>query len=246
MDKTNLNSIIIEGIATYTGGDYDKVKIAGTGKITGDLSCNLFHTSGISNIYGNLNSKQFNVSGTAKIEGDVTAGDMEVSGKVKCLKSMEVDHVKVNGMMTVLGSLKGNQIKSNGSLTIENGMEAEDVDVSGLISCKGLLNCENLSIQLVGTSMIDEIGASVITVKKTGIDTEWVPKVLLPKKFQSFKLVSKEIEGDVISLENCEVDVVRGNQVTIGPNCVIGQVEYTGQITVDPTSHIGQQIFKGE
>ncbi|MGL5712059.1 MAG: hypothetical protein ACRCX2_03500 [Paraclostridium sp.] len=47
-----------------------------------------------------------------------------------------------------------------------------------------------------------------------------------------------KLEGDNITLENCEARVVRGKNIEIGKNCNIKNVEYSGSIKIDPKSKV--------
>ena len=54
-------------------------------------------------------------------------------------------------------------------------------------------------------------------------------------------LTTNLIEGDKITLENTKCKIVRGHDIVIGPGCEIDKVEYTGKLTIDKDSTVGEE-----
>ncbi|UAL52221.1 MULTISPECIES: hypothetical protein [Metabacillus] len=65
---------------------------------------------------------------------------------------------------------------------------------------------------------------------------------LFRRLFQFLKsdpcLHSEVIEGDNIQLDFTKAKLVRGNHITIGENCEIGMIEYTGTLEVHPKASV--------
>ena len=53
------------------------------------------------------------------------------------------------------------------------------------------------------------------------------------------ELVTDLIEGDDIYLENTHAKVARGNNITLGPGCEIGIVEYKNDFKQDKAAEVG-------
>ena len=234
MEDRKLNSIQIDGLGTYGGGEFDKVSIAGSGKFTEGVKSEKFQVSGIGTLQGELDTKQLAVSGTCKVEGNVIAEDIDVSGVLKCMGNIEVvKELHVNGMTKVEQCLKANEVKGKGFLEVKQDVSGEMIEVEGVLNCGGFLNCEVLVFTAVGTSVLNEIGAARIRIKQ---GYESVTKFLgpfMPKILKENKVVANTIEGDEIILENCEAKIVRGKNIKIGKGCRIGVVECSGQIDID-------------
>ncbi len=216
----NIRSLQISGYGSCTGGTFDKVSIEGKGTVHGDIGCNSFDTSGVGKINGNVKAEKFSVSGVLNITGNVKATKVDISGVNK-----------------TIGDFSGNELKCDGIIKIENDMEFENINISGSINTKGFINCENLSIFLHGTSTCNEIGASKIVILPNEKNKS-IFNFFIPKKFKENKLVATSIEGDDIRLENCEVKTVKGKKIVIGPNCKIGEIEYSESIEIDKSSKV--------
>ena len=110
-------------------------------------------------------------------------------------------------------------------------MEAENFTISGPVNIDGLLNAENVAINLghgTSTNKINSIGGTCIEVKVYNDH-----KISLFNLGRIVKTVVKEaIEGDEIYLENTECPLVVGKNVTIGEGCKIGKVQYYGNCEV--------------
>ncbi|MEF9992620.1 MAG: polymer-forming cytoskeletal protein [Paraclostridium sp.] len=217
--ENKLNSININGMGTYPGGEFDKVSISGNGKIHGNIICNKFSVSGNGIVTGNIDSEKFSTSGNCKIEGDINSKELNTSGSLKCLKSINSDKVNVSGVLKVLSDI-----------------ECEDVYIDGVINCGGFLNCENFDLRIEGKSTIDEIGASTVNISYERRLLQSIFNLLIPKKL--YRLTVNSIEGDNIQLENSYVKIIRGKNIKIGADCNIDTIEYSGTIEVDDRSKV--------
>lgn len=236
--NSELHSLNFSGMGKCSGGEFDRVNISGTGKIQGNIKCSKFDASGMAKVFGDVESEKFNTSGVSKIEGNLYSKEIDVSGVLKCTGEASSNEVRVSGMATVEQSLKSHRIEGEGCLTVKGDIECEQVDVYGMIDCRGFLNCENLELGLVGTSNINEVGASNIKIENGKSNSIGIFNVFTPAKYKNNKLVANIIEGDDIVLENCEAKFVRGKNIKIGENCKINTVEYSGNIEVDKKSKI--------
>lgn len=104
-----MESVKIAGAGTIKGGEYAEVKIAGSGKILGDVTCNEFKSAGSVVIEQSLTAKEFKCSGTIKI-----------SGKLK------VDEGKIAGAGKILGDVEANTLEIHGSLVVDGDINAEE------------------------------------------------------------------------------------------------------------------------
>ena len=125
-----------------------------------------------------------------------------------------------------------------GHLRVEGDCDAERFSAQGLFTVVGLLNAGVVDVTLGGKCTANEIGGEAVTVH-TGVGpikkfvTSLIPGM-------EMRLYAESIEGDHIHLESTTARVVRGNSVTIGPECKIDLVEYTGEYTASLESTVGE------
>lgn len=217
----NKNNMHISGSGTIAAGDYGSIHVSGSGRINGSVTCADLHCSG-----------------SATAEGDViSSGDVKCSGSFHGSGKVEAALVSCSGSAKVDGGIKADTIKADGAIKAAN-MEAERIVVSGACGVPGLMNAETIEIKLGGRCTVGSIGCGKLTVKP-GIGCE---RFLLGCKRDDLLEVGT-IEGDEIELENTTADIVRGKNIIIGKNCTIKTVEYSQNLTVNPSSEVKAQIM---
>lgn len=229
-------SLTLSGCGDVSGSvsaDGD-VRISGSGDITGFV-----HAGGNVGISGSgdickevIAGGEVRISGAGDIRGRVECSEFvlsgagDVRGDVKCSGT-----VMISGAGDVGGSVKALNLFISGASSIKNDVSCEHAKLSGACDIGGLLNAEEIRIEL-GAVSIGEIGCTKLdVVAKTVID-----------KHNKVYLKCKSIEGDDIYLTRTIADVVRGRNVKIGAGCDIKRVEYTDTIEFEGESKIGQQI----
>lgn len=244
MGETNLGSITIDGVGTYAGGEYDVVSISGKGTISSDLSCNMFTTSGSSKVCGKMKCSVLKSSGTCKIEGTLEAEEMSTSGTFQSLDDIKADHIQSNGMLTARSHVRGTKIESNGTIYVEKNLSAEEFILNGMLTCNGDLNSEKVSMTLVGTSKVSEIGGSTIRIEPKTEFIGVIGRIFMPKRFHENMIIVDSIEGDSIYVENCQAGRINGGTVIVGPGCTIGSVEYSEELQIHESSVVEQYSKK--
>ncbi|PFE03920.1 cytoplasmic protein [Bacillus cereus] len=215
----NQHSFTVNGSGSSAGGAYNKVKIRGEGTISNHVSCNEFKTYGTSDVSGDMKAKNYVVYGESEVQGNIQAEYVKVYGNTQVQGNGHVEKMKVRGMFEVKGKLSGNVVDIKGALHVKEDIEVEELLLTGGLESEGLLNAENIHITLrYEGSKIREIGGKKITVQKKSRFMPFTP--------HTGTLQASLIEGDDIYLEHTIAEVVRGNNVTIGPRCEIGVVEY--------------------
>ncbi len=219
MDKESSRNLILSGIGSTNGGTFRTAKIEGIGKVDGDLLCSDFIISGKADVHGDIQAQTAEINGTAAIDGNVNAQQLQIHGNI-----------------TVRGHLIGENIQLNGMASVRGNCEAERFDAKGRLQM-GHLNAGAVRITLHGSSTIAEIGGEHIQIRKQpGIDfAKWLKALPLP--FGN-RLTAHIIEGDSVYVEYTTAEVVRGNDVVIGPGCEIGMVEYRTKFDQDKGSKV--------
>jgi cytoskeletal protein CcmA (bactofilin family) len=226
------DNLIINGSGSYPGGCYDKISIRGEGTIVNEVECSSFHVYGTSEPVDNVKTGSVKIFGEAAVKMNMDAQDTLVMGTLMVGGKAHLKKMKILGLLEVGEGLTGDEANIKGSISVNGDVEYETFDSSGGFEIKGLLTADTIRVGLrFGQSSAEEIGGGKITVKKRS-------NSLLPFGKETGTLVAKVIEGDDIYLENTKADMVRGNQVNIGPGCQIGVVEYCDDLTHDPRATI--------
>jgi len=250
---SELKDLKIAGSRTMPGGHYDKIKIAGAGKIDGDCIANEIKISGAGKMLGKCKTGTLVVSGAGTFEGSIDADKISVSGNTSAKLHVNVEKISVSGSFNCKGGLTGGEItssgivkckgdikcksmKSSGAL-LAKSVECDDFVSHGLIKIPEMLNSENIDITLSERSSIGQIGGRTIKiVGKSGL------KPFAFGSASSVELNSDFIEGDDIELENVKAKEVSAQNVTIGKNCTIDKVVYSLTLNVDKNSTVKEKI----
>jgi cytoskeletal protein CcmA (bactofilin family) len=236
METKNRGDLVINGIGASNGGQFHLVTLNGRGTINSDLECSEFECNGSGTVNGNVTANTAKVSGNASFKGTIESQKFTVDGTAKIGQNLYAKQLKVSGKASVGGKVKAEEIKLRGILTIGEDCEAETFKAQYRFTIGGLLNADQVDIEIYGECKAQEIGGQTIIVKQhkgSLIGTIFKP-------FFKTQLETDLIEGDRIELENTIAKVVRGNQVRIGPNCHIGVVEYTEEFSQDKNAIVGE------
>jgi cytoskeletal protein CcmA (bactofilin family) len=219
MDKGSKRNLIISGIGSSNGGTVHLAKIDGIGRVEGDINCSNFILNGRADIHGSIKALSAEINGTATVEG-----------------TLHSDRLRIQGKVIVDGDFIAENIQLNGSASIKGNCETEKFNANGRLQM-GVLNAGHIQITLHGNSNIAEIGGEHIQIRKQpGIDfAKWLKVLPIPI---GNKLTAQTIEGDYVHIEYTTAAVVRGTNVTIGPGCDIGLVEYKTKFNQEKGSKV--------
>jgi cytoskeletal protein CcmA (bactofilin family) len=224
MEATNRPNTKIAGAGDVAGGMYGEVVVAGAGTVRGDLDATTLRIAGTADVQGKVVATTVKVSGNGTFYGDVQANEFIVSGTAEVRGGVGAGLLKIAGACTITGSVNAQQLKIAGTTKIGGDVQAEVFDASGVFSVGGLLNAGEVTVKLYGGCDAHDIGGETIDVR---LGKPWA---FLPF-FGDRNLTADTIEGDTIYLENTRAKVVRGANVTIGTDCSIDLVEYSGTLT---------------
>jgi cytoskeletal protein CcmA (bactofilin family) len=242
MENYNRGDIKINGSGSAGGGTYNSVIIKGSGRIGGDLKCNIFNIGGTGTVEGNLETADGKINGTGTIEGDLNAEKFKINGSGKISGSVSGTDFAVSGSGTVGKNVEVQNIKIEGSTKIGQDCNAEVFTSDGAFEIGGLLNADEVNIRLYGfKSKAREIGGGKITVSLGPSHGLNFIKTIVSIGILNPLLEVESIEGDEITLENTTAKIVRGNNVVIGDGCDIGAVEYKGNYVRNGDARVGTE-----
>ena len=236
----------ISGSGSVSAGEYENIKISGSGRLQGFVRCESLHVSGSCHGERLECKKDVKVSGSGKFDGDVSANSISVSGYLSCNGSARVaESLGVSGGMKCSGDIRCGRISVSGSLISKADIEAEDVRVSGLLDCDGLLNAENVDIEISNGMKIENIGGSNITIQRSDSFSGFRLNLFSTIVNKNAKRVlCDSIEGDVIAIEYVRAKRVSGRTVAIGDGCDIELVQYSNEIEISPKANVGRSEKK--
>ncbi|MDR4172299.1 bactofilin family protein [Bacillus nitratireducens] len=209
-------NLIINGYGSSNGGEFHKVQLNGKGTVTGDLK-----------------SGNARISGSGKVEGTVSAETMRIDGKGTITQDVKAATLKIAGKGTIGGNVTGEEFKINGQATIDGNCEVDIFSSEGQFTVGGLLSADEININIHGTCRAKEIGGQTIKVKHRLSAFSRLFKTVF-----GLQLEAELLEGDNIDIDYAHIKTVRGNNVTVGPNCEIELIEYTGVLTVDKSANV--------
>ncbi|EEK72922.1 MULTISPECIES: bactofilin family protein [Bacillus] len=226
-------NLIINGYGSSNGGEFHKVQLNGKGTVNGNVECDQFECNGYGIVTGDLKSSDARISGSGKVEGTVSAEMMRIDGKGTITQDVKATTLKIAGKGTIGGNVTGEEFKINGQATIDGNCEVDVFSSEGQFTVGGLLSADEININIHGTCRAKEIGGQTIKVRHRLSTFSKLFKTVF-----GLQLEAELLEGDNIDIDYAHIKTVRGNNVTVGPNCEIDLIEYTGVLNVDKNASV--------
>ncbi len=236
--------MIISGSGQIAAGEYDRIRISGSGQLAGLVRCNSFQVSGSANGNEIVCESDFQVSGSGHFSGKVTAGSITISGGFTGNGDVAAkERIAISGGGRCGGAMRCKTLSISGKGAAAGDIEAETVKVNGKLDCGGLLNAEEIEIEFREGMEIGSIGGSRIVIYKRSGKKK---KIRLPlfasfvKGAEGSVSVKNSVEGDEIALEGVITPRVSGRVVAIGEGCEIDLVQYSEQVEISPEAKVGR------
>lgn len=237
----------ISGSGQIMPGEYDTIRVSGSGRLEGMVRCQNLITSG--SIGGNsvVCQNDIKTSGSCNFSGDISTGNLIVSGGSSFGGNVEAkENIAVSGGSSFRGDVKCKRLQLSGGSKIGGDAEAEFIKVCGAMDCAGLLNAEEIEIEFEKGMEIGSIGGSKIVIYKRHGEVK-KKKFRLPlfsslikKSTVDTVVVKNSVEGDEIALEGVVCPRVSGRVVAIGADCEIELVQYSEQVEVSSEAKVGR------
>ncbi|MDA8334212.1 MAG: cell shape determination protein CcmA [Peptococcaceae bacterium] len=225
MENEVRNNLEISGAGSASGGVFGNVLIEGTAKITGDIDCLNFNVDGVARVHGNITAKDGRINGVAIVKGAWHSDGLAVSGFSKIAGDIAVKRMSVGGFSRLDSNIAAEEVEISGHVKIKGDCQSETFTSRGVFHIGGMLNAGDIDVLSPGGTRVREIGGEKVTVR--GNNPNILTRLLASILFHSTAgLVAETIEADDVYLEYSTVQVVRGNNVRLGPGCHIDLVEY--------------------
>lgn len=239
--ETEKIDLTISGFGVAPGGDYSNIRIAGRGKITGDVTTGEFIISGSADAMGAVDCDKLIINGEAGIHGNLKAGELKVRGSGDFKKNIQADSFGISGSAHAAESVNAKTVKVSGALHVKGDLAADSFSSSGTFEVGGLLSADSIDINLDwSTSTAKEIGGEKITAK-VGTKGLSVLRTIFTLGTHTPHLEADSIEGSNIWLEQTRAKAVRGHSVTLGDGCDIALVEYSGTLHKTGSARVGEE-----
>ncbi|GGE01842.1 cell shape determination protein CcmA [Paenibacillus nasutitermitis] len=221
--KNTQPKLKITGTGSASGGVFDSIRITGEAEIHGDTESDSLVCTGNSVISGSFTARSARMVGEIVVNGDLRASRLSLLGQLK-----------------ITGNAKGGLFKIKGQLDVGGECEAEGFRIDGAFQINGLLSADQVEVGMYGPCYAKEVGGERIKVKRA----KWQGIKELFTRAGAVQMRTETIEGDSVYVEYTKADVIRGNNVVIGPACDIGLVEYRSSLTLhkDSVAHDRRQI----
>ena len=204
------------------------IKTSGSSKIPGGLKVGEVKTSGSTTIEGDIEAEFIKISGSATVEGSVKCEEIDKSGSLRIERNLTCKSAQFSGSTTIGGFGRfEEELRSSGSLRVGGNMDSDGrIRFSGSIKVDG---------KVTAKSFMGRLGRKDSKVQG-GIDADYIE--IEPGRDNwrgEGYLITTDIVGKEIILENVECDNVTGDKVTILPGCRIrGKIQYRESVKVDP------------
>ena len=233
----------ISGSGSIPAGQYDAIKISGSGTMEGNVKCTALHVSGSANASGPVEcSSEIHISGACDFDKDILTNTLHVSGAINCDGSIHAtDNVHLSGGVNVDGDLKCGTLDAHGGLNVDGDIEAETASVHGNLACGGLFNAESIEIDTRDGCLIGSIGGSKILIKyrKRKFFKNLITISFNEKQVRGVE-VQQCIEGDEIDIENVTCPRVSGRCVKVGEGCKIELLQYSETYEIHEKATVGR------
>ncbi|MFN3347000.1 MAG: polymer-forming cytoskeletal protein [Candidatus Bipolaricaulaceae bacterium] len=237
-------NVTISGAGRIEGGTYGTVKIAGSGKVVGDITAEEFKSAGSAKVEGNLKAQKFEAAGSFKCEGDFEVEEGEAAGSFKVTGKVKAKELKLAGSAQAK-SITGGYLRAGGALTVEENVEVDTFRLMGAFEVGGLLSADRVEVELEGRAQAREIGGEKIIVRAGQRGWGGLFSGALGLLFghgSPKELTVETIEGDEVELEATTAKLVRGGKVKIGRGCRVERVEYTDSLEVAPGAVVKEEV----
>lgn len=262
-----MKNVEINAIGSFAPGEYGTVEVNGVGKCDGAVMARELEVNGVLKCGGAVRCDRAEINGTLDCVDRLDAGEMEINGAVKVSGTAGVEKLEVDGAFTVQGNLlECDELECDGSIAVEGSIrtrtleidgslkaggdvEADEARVDGVLKVGGQMSADHVHVEGV-VSASEVVGDEVIIWNESrrwghGVNCTIVVgrrtiQIGGGREEDGEGPVSKVglIEATTIALRCVEATTVNGTDVTIGPGCVIENLDCNGILHLDPAARV--------
>lgn len=258
--REDFDRLTISGMAKCNGTKLRAQRMEVTGILDFSSYCNAWanccEIMGVCKLTGYLTVQKAKVTGSLEL-GTLKAEQADIMGVVKAGTMAEAEKMSVMGVLKS-ACAKIKKLEASGALQIENVLEGDRADVSGTVragkvemawlSCSGYIRADGQiladRIEAKGILQAKEILGDHICIDNRHLRKE-ARRTLFGKKFMSgsdaCSVSSAElIEATTIILYNVQAKQVNGQDIIIGSDCIVDQVDCSGTLKISRSAQVGE------
>lgn len=192
-------------------------------------------------VYGDLN-----INGVATAEGPLEAGQLDIDGVFNARSDLNCSTLKTTGVSTIDGNLRCSLIDASGVVTVHGSkVEADRIICDGVLSTDGQVSADVIDAQgFINAKEIVGDRISIQSYTRSFFFRMWV-KLKEAVGSHDYSKVDL-IEATTINLRGVHAHKVSGNDITIGPACVIETVDASGKLYIDQNAQVTTVIESSE
>ncbi len=259
-----MKDIEITAVGSFEPGDYGNIEIDGVGKCPGPFSVRELEVNGVLNAQGAVRCDEGEINGCLECGGRLDAGELEINGAVKAADGAGIETADVSGALTVTGKLECSSVTCDGAIKVSEDMTAATIEVDGALNVKGGVFADSITVDGVlnaggqvsadhvrvegSISAAEVVGDEVVIGQQGRLFTGLGITITVGGKKISVGSDSGRweqktsaiglIEATTIALEGVTAQTVNGTDVTIGPGCVIENLDCNGILRIDPSAQV--------
>jgi len=241
-------SVTVRGAGELSGGEYDRVRVFGSGAVIGDLCAQHIRSVGGGKFRGRVETGSLSIIGAGEFAADLVAEDVKGIGALSVKGRLEANRLLAVGACAIGGRVFVEEVKTVGALNC-TALEATSCRVRGGVEIEGLLSADTVLLHIGGGhSRVGDIGGERVEVWRSNFGKRnpllkalGALMINLGVFGTRSSLQARTIEADEVTLENTRADVVRGKRVEIGPRCEIGRVEYSETLRVHASAKLTEE-----
>ncbi len=259
-----MTNIEINAVGSFEPGEYGEVEINGIGKCSGPFTARSLEVNGVLKSQGAVRAGEGEINGSLECGGRLDAGELEINGAVKVDGAAGVEDLTVDGALTVEGDkLECGRVECDGAIKVNGGMTASSIEVDGALNAKGDISADRITVdgwlKTEGQVSADHVHVDgaisaaeivgdeiVICTRSRGFTGLNFTATVGGRTFSfgSGRGVSDKlsqiglIEATTIELEGVTAQTVNGTDVTIGPGCVIENLDCNGILRLDEAAQV--------
>lgn len=198
----------------------EHIRINGAGTYRHDIQAKSVHTAGHGRFEGSISTESFKSSGSCYVKGHCSTKQMSSNGHGH-FHSITADRIDCSGSFRADQSVTTQSFHAKGIVMIGNTLTSRDVHIrfqGGTSSIKHLITKETIDIRMERRLFLNLLS------------------------FGKKKVVCSSLEGRRVEIDHVEADLIIGEDIQIGPNCKIGEVRYSKQLDIDPSSVIERAV----
>ena len=216
-------------------------RFAGAGKYTanGEKKRNTFE--GVVTFPGGR-FDELRVDGVCVAEGAIDADTLDVNGVFTAKSDVRADELDCDGVIAIEGNLRVKKANIDGVITVHGDkVEADYIRCDGVLSAKGQVSAD--IIEADGFINATEIVGDKITIKSFRKSAFFKLFMKIREAFTDSDFSKIDlIEATTIELRGVRAKTVSGQDVTIGPLCVIGRVDCSGELRIDAEATVKEIV----